>query len=196
MARTCARQTGSAARGCGAAHAAGTTVDPVLRLTGGRFLERIHLAATAAGLGLQHMNQITERIDRERALGRPATFAPAFDALIAQPGQFPWRPSGSVTRSGPPASAPDGRSDDRPPVPPAHSGQPRRRREGMPQSLALDALDFKPEGRYLIFAKSCCSRASSEVMLAVEDTRSSTAPLRATSVFTFGMPVGILWVLV
>jgi len=65
------------------------TSDPVLRLTGGRFLERIHLAATAAGLGLQHMNQITERIDRERALGRPATFAPAFDALIAQPGQFP-----------------------------------------------------------------------------------------------------------
>jgi len=65
------------------------TSDPVLRLTGGRLLERIHLAATVAGLGLQHMNQITERIDRERALGKPATFAPAFDALIAQPGQLP-----------------------------------------------------------------------------------------------------------
>lgn len=65
------------------------TSDPVLRLTGGRLLQRIHLAATTAGLGLQHMNQITERIDREQALGKPATFAPAFDTLIAQPGQLP-----------------------------------------------------------------------------------------------------------
>lgn len=65
------------------------TSDPVLRLTGGRLLQRIHLAATVAGLGLQHMNQITERIDREHALGKPATFAPAFAALIARPGQLP-----------------------------------------------------------------------------------------------------------
>jgi hypothetical protein len=64
------------------------------------------------------------------------------------------------------------------------------------ESMALDALDSKPGVRYPIFAKSRCSRASSEVMLAVEDTRSSTGPLRPTSVFTFGMPVGILWVLV
>jgi hypothetical protein len=65
------------------------TSDAVSRLTGGRLLQRIHLAATAAGLGLQHMNQITERIDREQALGKPATLAPAFDALIDRPGQLP-----------------------------------------------------------------------------------------------------------
>jgi hypothetical protein len=61
--------------------------DPMTRLTGGRLLERIHLAATAGGLALQHMNQITERIDRERMLGDPARFAPSLDALIAQSGR-------------------------------------------------------------------------------------------------------------
>lgn len=34
--------------------------DPILRLNGGRLLQRIHLAATAQGLALQHMNQVTE----------------------------------------------------------------------------------------------------------------------------------------
>lgn len=52
------------------------------RLNGGRLLQRIHLAATAAGLGLQHMNQITERIDRERQQRRPATFAPKFQEFL------------------------------------------------------------------------------------------------------------------
>lgn len=45
-----------------------TAADPnsvATRLTGGR-LQSIHLAVTSRGLGLQHMNQITERIDRER----------------------------------------------------------------------------------------------------------------------------------
>lgn len=63
------------------------TDDVAARLTGGRLLQRIHLAATAAGLALQHMNQVTERVDRERAQQRPATFAPRFDALLARPGQ-------------------------------------------------------------------------------------------------------------
>jgi putative RNA 2'-phosphotransferase len=49
---------------------------------------------------------------------------------------------------------------------------------------------------YLSFAKICCSRAFSEAMLAVEDTRISAEPLRETSVFTLGMPSGMLWVLV
>lgn len=63
--------------------------DPATRVTGGRLLQRLHLAATAAGLGLQHMNQITERIDRERSLAAAATFAPAFDTFLAQPGRHP-----------------------------------------------------------------------------------------------------------
>lgn len=61
--------------------------DAVSRLNGGRLLERLHLAVTAGGFALQHMNQVTERIDREQALGMPATFAPQLDAQIAQPGQ-------------------------------------------------------------------------------------------------------------
>jgi hypothetical protein len=38
--------------------------DRAAQVTGGRLLARLHLAATAAGLGFHHMNQITERIDR------------------------------------------------------------------------------------------------------------------------------------
>ena len=34
------------------------------------------------GVALQHMNQITERIDRETSTGAPATFAPRFAALL------------------------------------------------------------------------------------------------------------------
>ena len=61
--------------------------DPTLQLVGGRLLQRTHLAATVAGLGLQHMNQITERIDRDTQLGHTSTFGPAMDALVAQPGR-------------------------------------------------------------------------------------------------------------
>jgi hypothetical protein len=61
--------------------------DPTLQLVGGRLLQRIHLAATVAGLGLQHMNQITERVDRDTQLGHTSTFGPAMDALVAQPGR-------------------------------------------------------------------------------------------------------------
>jgi hypothetical protein len=59
------------------------TDDIKLRVTGGRLLQRIHLAATAAGLALQHMNQVTERIDRERQQHLPANFGPRFAALLA-----------------------------------------------------------------------------------------------------------------
>ncbi|MFI5588390.1 Acg family FMN-binding oxidoreductase [Amycolatopsis sp. NPDC051758] len=65
------------------------TDDPATRLTAGRALQRIHLAATSLGLGLQHMNQITERIDRERRQGVPATFEPRLRNLLAQPGRQP-----------------------------------------------------------------------------------------------------------
>ena len=59
--------------------------DPTTRLRAGRALQRIHLGATVAGFGLQHMNQITERIDREASLGVTPSFAPRSDALIDQP---------------------------------------------------------------------------------------------------------------
>jgi hypothetical protein len=55
---------------------------PDQRLTGGRLLQRIHLAATSAGIALQHMNQVTERVDRELDLGSPATFGPRLAALL------------------------------------------------------------------------------------------------------------------
>lgn len=60
--------------------------DPAIRLTGGRLLERIHLAATAEGLALQHMNQVTERIDREQSLGAVATFTPRMASVLDRPG--------------------------------------------------------------------------------------------------------------
>lgn len=42
------------------------------RINGGRLLQRLHLWASDQGLGFQHMNQITERIDRDGQLGRPS----------------------------------------------------------------------------------------------------------------------------
>jgi hypothetical protein len=73
----------------------------------GRLLQRVHLAATANGLALQHMNQITERVDREASLGKPATFAPRLDAVCWQtPAGTAWSPSGSATRSAPHDAAP------------------------------------------------------------------------------------------
>ena len=54
----------------------------------GRLLQRIHLTATSQGIALQHMNQITERIDREATTGAAPTFAPRFAALLP-PGAHP-----------------------------------------------------------------------------------------------------------
>jgi hypothetical protein len=51
------------------------------RLAGGRLLQRAHLWASANGLGFQHMNQVTERIDRDHELGRPSPFEAPLDAL-------------------------------------------------------------------------------------------------------------------
>ena len=66
--------------------------DPAARLTAGRLLQRIHLDVTARGLGMQHMNQITERIDRETVLDRPATFAPRLSAVLGSPKSEPSEP--------------------------------------------------------------------------------------------------------
>jgi hypothetical protein len=63
--------------------------DPVQRLTAGRLLQRVHLDATVAGLGLHHMNQVTEAMDRQTALGATATFGPRYRDLIAEPGRHP-----------------------------------------------------------------------------------------------------------
>lgn len=56
------------------------------RLTGGRLLERIHLWTAGHGLSLGHMNQITERADRERQLGATPTFEDATHELVATRG--------------------------------------------------------------------------------------------------------------
>jgi hypothetical protein len=68
-----------------AAYGVITVVEPDdvrIQLAAGRLLQRIHLAATGHGIALQHMNQVTERIDREATTGARATFAPRFAALL------------------------------------------------------------------------------------------------------------------
>lgn len=59
--------------------------DPAQQLAGGRLLQRIHLAVTAKRLALQHMNQITERIDRDTSLGNPLAFGPRLQTLVGSP---------------------------------------------------------------------------------------------------------------
>ncbi len=56
--------------------------DRAVQLTAGRLLQRIHLTATSRGISLQHMNQITERIDREQVTGAPASFGPRFAEFL------------------------------------------------------------------------------------------------------------------
>jgi nitroreductase len=56
--------------------------DDAQRLAGGRLLERVHLWATRHGLGLHHMNQVTERADRERQLGMAPRFGNAIADLL------------------------------------------------------------------------------------------------------------------
>jgi hypothetical protein len=52
------------------------------RLEGGRLLERVHLWATGNGIALQHMNQLTERADRERELSVSPQFGDALSQLL------------------------------------------------------------------------------------------------------------------
>ena len=47
----------------------------------GRVLQRLHLAATARWLAVQHMNQVSERVDRDRSLGREPRLASALSTL-------------------------------------------------------------------------------------------------------------------
>ncbi|MBU4214737.1 MAG: hypothetical protein KJ792_08790 [Actinobacteria bacterium] len=57
------------------------------RLAGGRLLQRVHLAATDAGLGLQHMNQIGERVDRDRASGAADQFSDRWAQVLGIPAE-------------------------------------------------------------------------------------------------------------
>ncbi len=52
------------------------------RLEGGRLLQRIHLWTTGEGLALHHMNQITERADRERQLDIAPDFTKALGEIV------------------------------------------------------------------------------------------------------------------
>jgi hypothetical protein len=68
-----------------AAYGVITVADPhdvTAQLLGGRLLQRIHLSATRDDLALHHMNQITERIDREQETGQPPRFAASFAKLL------------------------------------------------------------------------------------------------------------------
>lgn len=68
----------AAAYGVVAVHDA---ADNAQRLQGGRLLERVHLWVTGHGLALQHMNQLTERADRELELSAPPRFGDAVRRL-------------------------------------------------------------------------------------------------------------------
>jgi hypothetical protein len=76
----------AAAYGIVAVPDAGENAD---RLTGGRLLERVHLWTAANSIALQHMNQMTERADRERQLRLRPRFGPEVQALIPDGG---WQP--------------------------------------------------------------------------------------------------------
>jgi len=82
-------------------------LDRVAQVTGGRLLARLHLKATALGLGFHHMNQVTERIDRDRAAGRADVFStrwadvlgvPASTGLVSFRIGHPERPAGLSPR--------------------------------------------------------------------------------------------------
>jgi hypothetical protein len=59
------------------------------RLIGGRLLERVHLWTAGNGIALHHMNQMTERADRERELRLPPRFGREVQALIPDGGGQP-----------------------------------------------------------------------------------------------------------
>jgi hypothetical protein len=56
----------------------------------GMLWQRLHLELTRMGLAAQPMNQLPERVDRERQLGLPATTAKVLASLTGDPG---WRPT-------------------------------------------------------------------------------------------------------
>ena len=63
--------------------------DDANRVAGGRLYQRLHLAAINRGLAMQPLNQVTERIDRERFIGLKPRFTQAAADLMPEPG---WQP--------------------------------------------------------------------------------------------------------
>jgi len=57
-------------------------LDPVQRMQTGRVWQRMHLWATTKGLAMQPINQIEERIDRERSANLKPDFTEAMAALV------------------------------------------------------------------------------------------------------------------
>ena len=57
--------------------------DNAMRLRGGRLWQRMHLWATAKGLAVQPLNQMSERADREQQLGIEPRFGMALKELVA-----------------------------------------------------------------------------------------------------------------
>jgi nitroreductase len=60
--------------------------DNAQRIAGGRLYQRLHLAAVNRGLAMQPLNQITERIDREKLVGLNPRFTQAAADLMPEPG--------------------------------------------------------------------------------------------------------------
>jgi nitroreductase len=56
--------------------------DDVQRMQGGRLYQRLNLLAVTKGLGMQPLNTITERIDREKVLGLPPRFQAGISSLL------------------------------------------------------------------------------------------------------------------
>ena len=63
--------------------------DNAQRIAGGRLYQRLHLSAINRGLAMQPLNQITERIDREKLLGLNPRFTQAAADLLPETG---WQP--------------------------------------------------------------------------------------------------------
>lgn len=55
------------------------------RLAGGRLVQRLHLWASAHALGFQHMNQVTERIDRDQQQATKGVFDARLQELVGAP---------------------------------------------------------------------------------------------------------------
>jgi nitroreductase len=70
--------------------AVGDLYDQEQALRAGMLWERLHLQATRMGLAAQPMNQLPERVDREKQLGLPATTEKALASLT---GAARWRPT-------------------------------------------------------------------------------------------------------
>ncbi|MBC8076366.1 MAG: hypothetical protein H7Y32_09860, partial [Chloroflexales bacterium] len=60
-------------------------MDNALRLRSGRLWQRIHLQATIQGLGMQPLNQMPERADREAQLGLQPRFTQVLAAIVGDP---------------------------------------------------------------------------------------------------------------